>query len=133
VYYMGLLNSGDPSEQAVFSCSRLSDIELDVYATRKEGLNIDGYQVWFREDYSWPDPWGRLYKGEPMMIGGFTNCTTKTIVIGLGVSVYPHEVMHAIQGCFTPEPIDEGLDEMHSNWNRDGFYADIDAIAARHP
>lgn len=36
-----------------------------------------------------------------------------------------HELVHVTQGCVSPLPVDEGLDLMHSNWNRDGWFARI--------
>jgi len=37
-------------------------------------------------------------------------------------SAYAHEMVHLMQKCDSPMPVDEGLTHDHSDWNRSGIY-----------
>lgn len=95
------------------SDSRLHDVDPSV---------LDGYRVHTMPVHVWTLDDGRK-------VSGWTSCPTRTIVIGTppsGVWEYSslvHELFHAIEGCPRTVPVDEGCDEHHGNWVRDGLYA----------
>lgn len=76
------------------------------------------------------DPWGRS-------VAGYAHCQSATIMVWFSkrpaVSSFPHELVHAMQGCQTPLPIDEGFDEDHSNWKRSGIEAVLAGVATAFP
>jgi hypothetical protein len=37
-------------------------------------------------------------------------------------TAFAHEALHLAQGCRAPLPVDEGWDEGHANWVRDGLF-----------
>lgn len=57
---------------------------------------------------------------------GLANCITGEIrITSAGPEVLFHEFHHVEQGCWPPLPVDEGLDLIHANWNRDGVFERI--------
>ncbi len=43
-------------------------------------------------------------------------------------SAFTHELVHLAQGCVSPLPVDEGSNEGHSNWRRDGLFKLIEDV-----
>ena len=41
-------------------------------------------------------------------------------------TAFAHEAVHLAQGCRAPLPVDEGWDEGHANWVRDGLFDAVD-------
>ncbi len=93
---------------------------------RLHGVGIevfDGYTVYTEPTSVFTDEWGRR-------VMGWTTCATRTIVIGTPTTFWSeasltHELFHVMQGCHGTTPIDEGCDEGHANWTRDGIYSAI--------
>jgi hypothetical protein len=85
---------------------------------------IGGYSL-----YSRPDHWVPLGWTDGRKVAGTSYCN-KLFQPRIEVSmkhhhVLLHELHHAAQGCDAPNPIDEGTDDAHSNWNRTGAYERI--------
>lgn len=77
---------------------------------------LNGYQVWLRPLDHWPDPYGR-YEA----ISGYTSCPSKQMHIGTDKYVFAHEIAHALQNCNALLPSEDGADDDHANWFRDGI------------
>ena len=106
-----------------YSCGRLSKIENEIRPFfPNEFNNLKGYGIWLYNSESFQDYWGRS-------VGGYTQCESKEMVIGIGRTVYAHELIHAMQKCSAPLPIDEGSDRDHSNWLRDSYYQIIEEVS----
>ena len=132
VRFMGMYPSNEWVDPEKWSCEifEYSQNRL-VYALLNDGgtyRNLDtdrlkGVEVWLHEGEWWTDE----YKRD---ISGVTYCETKFVLIGNAnnprISAFPHELVHVMQGCNSPLPIDEGSDIDHSDWKRDGLYSAID-------
>lgn len=87
-----------------------------------------GFRVYSRVEPNYELDW----YGTKHNVSGHTVCALKYMVIGRPQSgnwfnsALAHELLHAMQGCESPKPIDEGQDEAHANWVRDQFYFAID-------
>lgn len=125
---------------------QLTDAALDASSTATdmrflEPLDLcyamQGYRVMTRSTPDFPDPFGRMNGDLPLLISGYTECRSKTIVVGTPKdgdwrqSSVVHELFHVFQNCEALQPPDLGNDTDHANWIRDRIFDSIERV--RHP
>lgn len=137
VEILGMVGTHAPIEAAGYSCEDFNTVEAEIgsLVPDSEVTNIDwtrvrGYQVTVHAGGKFTDFWGRK-------VAGWSFCPSKQIQIGIydphvARSAYTHELLHAAQGCYSPPPIDEGLDGDHANWHRDNLYNATNKVAGMH-
>ena len=91
--------------------------------------NLQGYNVYTKP----PGAFQLLTsKGAIEWVLGYTTCWQKLIVVSAPEnkmwrrSALVHELIHAIQKCEAPRPVDPDGDPDHANWHRDNIYGAID-------
>lgn len=110
VYY---LNSKIPN-----ACREFAGVtawELPDFST-KLGVRPDGREIWAA---GWTECEMRrvsFHTGNGFMFKDDTERQRKA-----WHTAFTHEFIHVAQKCFSPNPIDPGQDDSHSNWTRDGL------------
>lgn len=67
---------------------------------------------------------GPYWEWNSKRIGGLAHCQLGVIEIASNViyeSSYAHEVLHILQACNAKQPNDDGMDNDHADWKRNGF------------
>lgn len=90
--------------------------------TRDACGKLKGWNIYPERTRDFVDIYGRK-------VAGITNCSKDLSIAGRGDPrrwALPHELVHAVQRCWTPAPIDPGETADHSNWTRDGLRRVVD-------
>jgi hypothetical protein len=127
------------SENPVYSCDEYRKIEVlwlqEIQAKIPDACQtISGYVSWELPGFSSLIYVDRETKKELWAVG-WTVCEDARIYFHTGdgylfkddmtrprkawETAWTHELTHAAQKCNAVEPVDEGLDPAHANWNRD--------------
>lgn len=112
---------------AAWTCEIIQSIETTMVAELPQynPKRLEGWELGLAERNIPTDPWGRK-------VAGYTLCPTKTMVVWdtdyPKLSSFAHELGHALQYCESKKPVDEGLDEDHSDWHREGIFQAIDKV-----
>jgi len=110
------------SEKLPNACREFAGVtawELPGFST-KLGTRGDGKEIWAA---GWTECDNRrvsFHAGD-----GFMFKDDQTRLRNAWNTAYIHEFIHIAQRCFSPNPIDPGQDDAHSNWTRDGLEQDV--------
>lgn len=109
-----------PADDAHWSCPELQRAEdtllplvVGKYPKACDKLKV---QIAFQPSAAW-EFWGTE-------VAGVTYCPLGVVELGnldMRISAYPHEMLHVLQGCFSPPPLDPDRDIAHADWDRNGF------------
>ena len=123
----------------IYSCETYRKIEVlwlqDIQTKIPDACqNIAGYVSWEMPGFSSLVHVDRQTKKELWAVG-WTVCEDQRVYFHTGdgylfkddqtrkrelwQTAWSHELTHAAQKCYSPAPTDPGLDDAHSNWNRD--------------
>lgn len=144
----GVLLGGDaehpgPGTLTYAALQSRTDAALDASSTSTDMRFLEpldlcqklvGFRVMTRSTPDFPDPFGRMNGDRPLLISGYTECRSKTIVVGTPEgsdwrqSSLVHEFIHVFQDCEAELPVDPGTNEAHANWLRDRIFESIERV-----
>jgi hypothetical protein len=129
--YMGEWPTGNYIFRNDYSCEYFESAQNKLIASFNAPINLKGLdikrlkdvEIWVRPADWWVDEFQREVAGVSYCYAGFFQINSAPFAIQ---SSFAHEMVHILQGCNSPLPIDKHSDKDHSNWYRDGFYEAIE-------
>lgn len=112
----------DEPSDPMWDCGRLNVIHDKMVEVMEQRERTSMYSIELVPHSSFVDKYKRT-------VGGYTDCWSKTVVVGNAPVAFPHELAHVLQNCNARQPSEDGNDYDHANWTKDGIFALIEEVA----